>query len=155
MTKLEDIDKEEKKAYVAYTGLFLEESKGLLLSSVPTVFDKVYANHLTLVYKPKDGLDGIEIGREVKVKIVGQVIDQDIGIQACVLETSDDFKSNNEHPHITISAREGVPPFKSNEAIEKAYSNSTVIIFDKPIEITLKEGFFNGSKAITKKETSF
>jgi len=135
---------------VIYTGLFIPETdKETLLTQVPPKFEKIFAHHLTLMFRPDDGIQSIELGRVTKLKLIGQVIDEEIGIQACLVETDPEVSTSNKNPHITISAREGVAPVKSNDAISKALENGNVIKFDKAIEIDVTEGFFDGASVIT------
>ncbi len=131
---------------VIYTGLFVNNQQELL-DKIPATFEKTYAHHLTLKFRPENGTDGLEIGKQHSLKITGQVIDEEIGIQACLIEDAD---SNNKNPHITISSKEGVSPVKSNDAILKAIEQKSVIMFDEPIEIITTEGYFNGQTVILK-----
>jgi len=145
-----DLDKGSEK--VIYTGLFLDDQgRETALQQVQPKFDNVIAHHITLKFKPNDGVAGIEVGRVSRVKLVGQVIDSEIGIQACLAELPDGVASTNDHPHITWTTRNGVPPVKSNDAIKKAVMDGTVVKFDKPIEIEVREGYFTGVQVVTSK----
>lgn len=147
VTKSSEVYVPEK---VVYTGLFIgEEAKDKLLTQIPPEFERVFAHHLTLKFKPDDGIRSIELGKEVKLKLIGQVVDKEIGIQAVLVEPSDEVPTNNRNPHITISSKIGVPPVKSNDAITKALESGTLTKFDTPIELQVTEGFFDGSQVIT------
>ncbi len=139
---------EIKTEQVIYTGLFLDPSVDIF-EKINPVFEKKYEKdpHVTLAFRPKDGIDGTVVGKGVVVKIIGQVIDNEIGIQACIVEGSN---SSNKNPHITISSKTDVSPVKSNEAIASAILNGSIIKFDEPIELTLTTGYFNGQTVITK-----
>jgi len=135
---------------VIYTGLFIDETaKASLLEQVPPHFEKTFAHHLTLKFRPDDGIKGIELGSTRTLKLVGQVVDEEIGIQACLVEPSTEVATSNKNPHITISSREGVSPVKSNEAIDKALASGGIQLFESPIEIEVTEGFFDGTQVIT------
>ncbi len=122
---------------IIYTALFVKNREELLSKFKPK-HTKVFAHHATIEWKPCDLL-GIEVGREVKLKVLGRVVD-DKG-EALIVERD---KIKKPFPHITLSCVEGVMPAYCEEMIERATTNNTVEIFDKPIEIAVIEGYFDG-----------
>lgn len=130
---------------VVYTGVFLPENeRERLLQLVTPKFEKVIAHHVTLAFRPTDGISKQDIGKTVSLKITGQVINDAIGAQAVLVELPEGIKCSNKNPHITISVKPDVPPVKSNEAIDKALQEGTVINFENPIILNAPQGFFNG-----------
>jgi len=125
---------------VIYTGLFVLDKKSFL-EKYPPVHVNVFSHHLTISFRPKDGAEGISVGKKYPVKIIGRVTADDV--DALLLDCK---KSNNKHPHITLSTAEGIKPFASNEAIKKAIANGKVIPTSG--EILMVEGYFNGKRDV-------
>ena len=133
------------KENVVYTGLFLDhEQRENLISTVTPHFEKVIAHHITLSFRPEDGIKVSDLGKLVEFKITGQVINEEIGVQAVIVDLPEDVQSTNKSPHITISVRPDVPPVKSNDAISQGLENGTIINFDEPIILRGHQGYFNG-----------
>lgn len=128
----------EKKEKILYTGLFVLTPKELI-KKFPPKHGKVFAHHITISFKPKD-LDGIELGKRVRVKVIGRVTDD----KGDALLVENNLKSNFKHPHITLSCVEGVMPVYSNEMIEKAIESNTVEYFEEPMTIETLEGYVSG-----------
>ena len=122
---------------IIYTALFVKNKEELLSKFTPK-HTKVFAHHATIEYKPQN-LDGIETGREIKLKVLGRVSD-DKG-DAIIVER---YKIKKPFPHITLSCADDVAPVYSEEMIEKAITNNTVETFDQPVEIAVIEGYFDG-----------
>ena len=85
-------------------------------------------------YRPKN-LEGIEIGKESSLKIIGRACD----------EYGDDLlvenpRSKNEYPHITLSRGEGAPPLYSRELFKKAIESKTIEYFDNEY-VEVVEGY--------------
>jgi len=99
-----------------YSGVFLtEESKRKIFELVPPKFENIYADHLTIDFKPSiEQINKLKFGETVSLKIIG--LSEDENAQALTVETN---LSSNKNPHITLSTREGIKPFYSNELIEK------------------------------------
>lgn len=135
----------EGKRSVIYTAQFVRNIPALL-AAFPPKHPKVFAHHSTIAFKPSD-LDGIELGKETVIKIIGRVTDE----KGDVLLV-ENIKSNQKYPHITLSCAEGVPPMYSNELIEKAVASGTVEYFAEPYEIEVAEGYFDGKNDVTAKE---
>jgi len=132
---------EVDKTTIIYTAEFVKD-KNSLVETFPPKHQKVYGHHSTIAFKPSN-LDGIEVGKEFKMKIVGRVSDEKG--DALLVENP---KSNNQHPHITLSCAEKVSPVYSNEMINKAIEMGTVEFLENPIEIDVIEGYFDGKKDV-------
>lgn len=85
---------------IIYTAFFIKNREDLLSKFKPKHI-KVFAHHATIEWKPKS-LDGIEVGRKVKLKVVGRVSD-DKG-DALIIERD---KIKKPFPHVTLSCAEG------------------------------------------------
>jgi hypothetical protein len=133
---------EKKKLKVIYTGLFVDDQGGLEKEFEP-VHSKKFYHHVTIEFKPKDGLEGIEVGKKQEIKVIGRVTNEEV--DAIIVECS---KSGNENPHITLSVAEGISPKKSNDVIIEAKANGTVIPVDGVV-ISVTEGYFAKGKAVT------
>ena len=137
-----NINQENKeKISVMYTAEFVKDME-VLLKKFPPKHPKVFGHHSTIAFKPSS-LDGIEIGKETVMKVVGRAYDEKG--DALLVENP---KSNNAHPHITLSCAKGVSPVYSNELIEKAVVDGTVEYFESPVEIDVIEGYSDGKKDI-------
>ncbi len=135
----------QEKIFIKYTAEFVKDVQSLL-NKFPPKHKKVFSHHSTIAYRP-DSLDGIEMGKESRMKIIGRVFDEKG--DALLVENS---KSKIEYPHITLSCVEGVPPFYSVELIKKAIASNTVEYFSEPYEIEVMEGYSDGESDFIKKE---
>lgn len=140
---------------VVYTGAFLsEEERDKLLSKVTPYYGteqnpgKVISHHVTLAFKPIDGIKKSDIGRLIQLKVTGYILDKNIGAQAALVELPEDIISK-PNTHITISVAEGVAPVKSNDAIQNP--DREIVRFEEPLVLTAPMGYFDGDskKVIT------
>ncbi len=140
---------------VIYTGAFLpEEERMKLLSKVSPFYGndenpgKVIAHHVTLAFKPIDGIKKSDIGKIIPLKITGYVIDKKIGAQAALVELPEEIVSK-PNTHITISVAEGVPPVKSNDVITS--NEREMVSFEEALILHAPLGYFDGEskKVIT------
>lgn len=130
-----------EKINILYTGYFVKDIPALTSQFIPK-HEKVLGHHSTIAFKPGT-LDGTEVGTDVALKVIGRVSDEKG--DALLVESP---KSNNKHPHITLSVAKGVSPVYSNEMIENAFTNGTVELFPEPIIIDTTEGYFDGKQDI-------
>ncbi len=127
---------------IIYTALFVDNRSELIELFTPK-HSTVFAHHSTIAFRPSS-LEGIEIGKKVKLKILGRATDEKG--DALLVEK---YKTLNVHPHITLSCADGVAPSYSKELLERAFENNKVEMFDTPIEISVTEGFFDGDSDVT------
>jgi hypothetical protein len=123
-----------KPKEIEYTALFVDNPEKLL-QMFPAKHTKIFAHHSTNWYKPTS-VEGLEIGKKIILKIIGQAYDQK-GFAVLV----ENVKSKNKFPHITISCSEGIPPVYSNELLENAYKNNYLEMFKDPLFIKVTEGY--------------
>ena len=99
-----------------YIGIFLTpESRAELLMKFPAKFNKVNADHVTLIFRPTMQEIGLyTIGEQVLIPVIGYAKD-DKG-QAILVDISN---TKNKNPHITISISDGTKAVYSNELLEK------------------------------------
>lgn len=99
-----------------YIGVFLNlEQREKLLSCVPPKFEKVHADHVTLIFRPTDeDVASFALGSQVEFEIVAEVADD--RAQAVLVAG---VASRNKYPHITIATAPGTKPVYSNELLEK------------------------------------
>ncbi len=142
MPKLQSNNIESKeKIKPNYTALFVKDISSLVQKFSPR-HSRIYGHHSTIAFKP-GSLDGIDVGAETKIKIIGRA--QDEKGDALLVEN---LKSKNKYPHITLSCAEGVSPVYSNELIENAMASNSVEYFTEPIEIDVVEGYSDGKNDI-------
>lgn len=133
-----------KNSNIVYTALFVSDTLGLTKLFEP-VHKNVIAHHSTIAFQPNN-LEGIEVGKAQRLKIIGRVVDGKA--DALLVENK---KSANEYPHITMSTVKGVPAVYSNEMIANAAKEHLLDLFNEPTYIDVIEGYFDGeSKIITK-----
>ncbi len=106
-----------------YTALFVKDIESLL-KRFPPKHEKVFGDHSTIEFNP-GSLKGIEIGKKLKIKIIGRAYD----------EYGDDLlvenpKSKNKYPHITISRGEGAPRLYSHILFSKDIAENHMEYFD-------------------------
>ncbi|MDD5152580.1 MAG: hypothetical protein PHS95_01075 [Candidatus Pacebacteria bacterium] len=119
---------------ILYTALFVVDPEKLISKFAPK-HSKVFAHHSTIEFKPAS-LKGIEVGKLVKIKIIGRAFDENG--DALLVENA---KSKNKYPHITISCAENIPPTYSNELLEKASKNGTLEMLKEPFFVEATEGY--------------
>lgn len=104
-----------------YIGIFLSKAeRAKLLRDFPPVYDNVFADHVTLIFKPKESdLSNYPLGTIVRLKVVGYAQDQN-GSAVTVDLPSGIKTSPGQKPHITISTANGVKPVYSNKLISTA-----------------------------------
>lgn len=106
-----------------YIALVIEEfGQDLLKEYFPAIYPNVYGDHITIVFNPSpEDLQKwhFHIGPDdgAEFEIIGYV--QDEFCQALLVEQDDGLFDEIEHPHITISMAEGIPPKYSKELIKK------------------------------------
>jgi hypothetical protein len=128
---------------IKFTALFVKDVKDLL-KRFPPKHKKVFGQHSTIEYKPKN-LAGIEIGKEQRIKIIGRAFDE-FGDDLLV----ENPKSKNKYPHITLSRGEDAPPLYSNILFDKAIKSNTVEYFiNEKAEVI--EGYSEGENNIIQK----
>lgn len=82
----------------------------------PALLPNVHANHVTLKFEPSaSDLEGVELGAEVEVKVVGWTADE--FAQAVRVELP--LKSANPIPHVTVATAKGTPPVYSNKLLTR------------------------------------
>lgn len=133
-----------EKPKVLYTAFFVKNISQLTEQFQPK-HKKVYAHHSTIAFKPAT-LDNVELGKETSLKIIARITDEKG--DTLLVESP---KSNNAHPHITLSCAEGTSPFYSNEMIEKAFATNKIEYLSSPVHIDVVEGYFDGKKDVVEK----
>jgi hypothetical protein len=114
---------------LVYIGIFLDEaSRENLLKEFPPAFSNIYADHLTVQFRPDP--ETVEkykdmYGSRFTLRVTGYVED-DKG-QAVVVDPHG-MTRGNSIPHITISTNNGVPPSYSNTLLRAGYSKAPHLI---------------------------
>jgi hypothetical protein len=126
---------------IIYTALFVDDIL-LLTQLFDPVHKNVLAHHSTIAFRP-GSLEGIEVGKKHKMKIIGRVTDGKA--DALLVENP---KSTNKHPHITLSTVKDVPAVYANEMIATAEQEHILELFQEPTVIDVTEGYFDGVKDV-------
>jgi hypothetical protein len=113
---------------IVYVGVFLEkESRDKLLKLVPPRHPTIYAEHVTVCFKPSlQQLANFKLGERIEFQAMGVVFDargQAVRVRG--------VPSENEHPHITISCALATKPVYSNQLLKQG----RVDFFDDPIDL--------------------
>lgn len=103
-----------------------EESIQLLKEKLPPKYSKVFYHHMTIAFNPNE-----EIFNKYK-NLIGEEIDLQV-FASChddrahaVMVDSD--KSENEHPHITLSCDENTKPRYSEDLIKRKTNLSNIYL---------------------------
>jgi hypothetical protein len=107
-------------------------SKATLLAKMPPTHNNVFAEHMTIAFRPSDLVEEELVGRigeKVALTVVGQTID-DKG-QAAVVISYDVRRIDYGTAHITISCANGTKPVYSHELVEFGR-----VIFQPAFDIT-------------------
>jgi len=128
------------KTKIKYTALFVQDIQDLL-NRFPPKHKKIFGHHSTIEFEPAN-LNGIEVGKELYIKIIGRAYDE-FGDDLLV----ENPKSENKYPHITLSRAEGAPPLYSNKLFKKATTSNTIEYFsDEKVKVT--EGYSDGKNVV-------
>ena len=119
---------------IYYSAYFIDNPQDLL-NMFKTDLSVIYAHHSTNRYKP-DNLDDVEIGKKVKLKIIGRAKDD-----KCDVLLIENNKSENQYPHITLSCVKGVPPMYSNQLLENADKDGHIEYFSDEKYVDATEGY--------------
>ena len=125
---------------IKFTALFVKDIEDLL-KRFPPKHAKIFGHHSTIEFEPEN-LDGIEIGKEYPIKIIGRAHDG-FGDDLLVENT----KSKNKYPHITLSRGKNAPPLYSKILFEKAMTSNTIEYFDNET-VAVIEGYSDGNNTI-------
>ncbi len=128
---------------IKFTALFVKDREDLL-KRFPPKHEKIFGHHSTIEFEPHS-LDGIEIGKEYSIKIIGRAYDE--WGDDLLVENS---KSKNTYPHITLSRADNAPPLYSKILFEKAIASNAIEYFDEE-EVKVIEGYSDGNNYIIKK----
>ena len=123
---------------IAYTAVFVKDISALL-KRFPPKHKKVFGDHSTIEYRPEN-LNGIEVGKESSLKIIGRAYDE-FGDDLLV----ENPKSKNKYPHITLSRGEGAPPLYSQALFSKAIKSKRIEYFDTE-SVEVVEGYSSEGK---------
>lgn len=123
---------------IKFTAIFVKDPQDLL-KRFPPKHTKVFGHHSTIEFEPEN-LDGIEVGKEYKIKIIGRAYDE-FGDDLLV----ENKKSKNEYPHITLSRGENAPKLYSRELFKKAIESNNIEYFTNEY-VEVVEGYSNGEK---------
>ena len=117
---LERLESVTESKLPVYVGVFLDDSsRTRLLRDFPPKHPNVYADHVTLVFRPKEGeLEEFDMGEEVEIEVVGYAEDES-GSAVTVKLPPKLKRLSQRNPHVTISTANGVKPFYSNKLIAK------------------------------------
>lgn len=121
---------------IKFTALFVKDKQDLL-KRFPPKHEKIFGDHSTIEFQPQN-LDGIEIGKEYDIKIIGRAYDE-FGDDLLV----ENIKSKNKYPHITLSRPENAPYLYSKILFEKSINSKTIEYFNNET-VKVIEGYING-----------
>jgi hypothetical protein len=105
-----------------------DEAVKTIANTVGIEFDNRILHHATLGYNPSEEQyalitknDTLVEGTRIIVTCRSCVSSHDMGVQAIIVdlhfEDGSEVYCTNAHPHITVSTKEGVKPFKSNSML--------------------------------------
>lgn len=127
---------------IRFTALFVKDIQDLL-KRFPPKHENVFGQHSTIEFKPEN-LKGIEVGKELKIKIIGWAYDE-FGDDLLV----ENHKSKNKYPHITLSRAENAPLLYSKILFEKAIASNNIKYFTNE-EVKVVEGYSDGKNHFIK-----
>lgn len=121
-----------------YTAYFVKDVESLL-KRFPPKHGKVFGEHCTIEFNPSN-LDGVEIGKNTKIKIIGRAYD----------EYGDDLlienpKSKNKYPHITLSRAGDAPRLYSQILFAKDNTENNMEYFENEY-VEVVEGYCEDGK---------
>tara|TARA_Y100000310_G_C20533494_1_gene739688 strand:- start:69 stop:527 length:459 start_codon:yes stop_codon:yes gene_type:complete len=139
-----------KKRKAVFTELVITEAGASAIQDAVrnatggALLPRLWCHHLTLVYKPQpDQVTALPIGETVTLTVTGFSADDRAQAVLCVVP--DGLVCSNTNPHITVAT--GVnetgkhfSPVVSNDVLAEV----GVTMFENPLTIETRVGFFNG-----------
>jgi hypothetical protein len=119
-----------------------KKSKSNLLSLFPPRHKNVYADHMTIVFRPSKKINETlmkECGTRVKLNVIGY--GEDKNCQAVVVHSNSVSRIGGGIPHITISCSEEVKPVYSNIMLGKHWAKVSQISLTGTIARFTKDGW--------------
>ena len=117
---IERLESVTESSLPVYVGVFLDDSsRSRLLRDFPPKHPNVYADHVTLVFRPKESeVAQFDMGEKVEIEVVGYAEDER-GSAVTIRLPPGLKRLSQRDPHVTISTANGVKPFYSNKLIAK------------------------------------
>lgn len=86
-------------------------------------YEKIPHSHITLQFNVEKSAFEHLIGKELEIKIIALCENDEMGLQAFLVEIPKEYKEIciNKFPHIALSNRLETIPFKVNEMLESRY----------------------------------
>jgi hypothetical protein len=100
-----------------------QASRDLILTTFPPIHPNVYAEHMTIVFKPNDQIDAAlmkEKGNSAGLKVIGY--EEDDKGQALVVDCAEIVRIGGGIAHITISCANGTKPVYSGQMLQKNWN---------------------------------
>lgn len=97
-----------------------DASRAALLTKFPAVHPNVFAEHMTIVFNPSDGVNEAllpECGKDVTLEVIGH--GADAKGQAVVVRSDAVSRIGGGIAHVTISCANGTRPVYSNSLLQK------------------------------------
>lgn len=115
------LEKLRTEPEVIYTGLFLtEESRAALLEAYPAFHPRVHANHVTVVFRPDEGMKKLLdplIEKEFPVTVTGAAADEKGQVVGVKIPSF--LMHGDQRPHVTLSCAVNTAPVYSNQLLDK------------------------------------
>jgi hypothetical protein len=122
-------------------------SKSLLLSKFPAKHPNVYAEHMTIIFRPSDKVDSEmmnKCGLAVSIRVVGHAYDNNG--QAVKVESDAVSKIGGGIPHITISCASGTKPVYSNKLLAEGDNQVPTLVLTGIVARFTDKGWDTKSK---------
>ena len=123
-----------------------EASTAKLLTTFPAEHPNVYAEHMTIVFRPSDAVDQSlmnELGSSVTLNVIGHASDSKG--QAVVVSSQNVSRIGGGVAHITISCANGTKPVYSNTLLSKHWNQVSPVSLSGVIARFTKSGWDMGS----------
>ncbi|KAI6661203.1 hypothetical protein LOD99_10131 [Oopsacas minuta] len=124
---------------ILFAAVFLTQySYNTLIQQFPAVFTDIKASHITLQYRPTStDINEYKLGSNVEFTVLGCV--QDDKVQTVPVKLPSDIKSENSHPHVTISVSSIGAAKDSNNLLNKiARTKNINDLPNKPDNLVLR-----------------
>jgi hypothetical protein len=113
-----------------------EKSMQLLKEKLPPKYSRVFYHHMTIAFNPNEEIFNKYknlIGEEIDLQVFASCHDD--RAHAVLIDTD---KSENEHPHITLSCIEDEKPFYSNKLLKNKSNFGNIYLKLKAV-VTINE----------------
>lgn len=108
-----------KEKIIYWAGLLTDYSKSFLLYKIPPLHENIYAEYITLAYKPNKEINSY-FNNKLRNKYIIEVTNHLFDEKVQLIIVNGINRVDKKTSHVTISCAKNIKPFYSNTLIKKS-----------------------------------